>query len=475
MKSFVFPFLLSILISFQLPFHLAFSFWDDAPESLAKTANAPPDSIGYGNKMIEKQEFLTFKNGCQNSYFYSGSDSFLYLYSETSAPKIMNEGERTPLNIALVLDRSGSMQGDKLKYTLEAAKFVIDNLDEKDIVSIITYESEVQVVAEAQKVTNKQHLKNLIDKIGTGGSTNLSGGMFEGYTQVAKNKSNDYINRVLLMSDGLANQGIADSATLVKAVSAKLEETGISLSTFGVGADFNENLMQSLAEAGGNYYFINSPYEIPTIFAKEMNGLLLVAAQNLRLTIMTSSESMTLDKVYGYRYKQEGGKITIDFHDIFSKEKKAVLLRFKVNPQGTKTLLIEETIRFTEASNGQNHTLNMRTTVNFLEDPADYSKHYNETVLQQILIFESNDIMEIAMRSVDNLQYEDAKKQLQGGRKELDFFRGITPENDELARQDSLYDAYEQNIDSVKVLKGKELKNYQKDNKMRNYENRKKK
>lgn len=474
MRPLIFPFLLSVLISFQLPLDLSFTFFDsDAIEEKTKPA-VPPDSIQYKNTMGVQSQVLTFKNGSQNQYYFPGNDSFIYLYSEVEAPKIVAEGERTPLNIALVLDRSGSMGGDKLKYTLEAAKFVIDNLGEKDIVSIVTYESGVQIVAEAQKVTNKQHLKNLVDKIITGGSTNLSGGMFEGYKQVAKNKSDAYINRVLLMSDGLANQGISDSAGLVQAVANKLEETGISLSTFGVGADFNENLMQSMAEFGGNYYFISSPDEIPNIFAKELNGLLLVAAQNLTLEV-TIPDGVRLDRVFGYRFTLSGNKVSIDYRDIFSEEKKAVLFRFKVDQQWNKDLLFKEEIRFVEAATGKDQVISMETQVKFLTEPALYHTHYNKTVLQQILIFESNDVMEVAMRGVDNFRYDDAKEFLKKGREGLYRYRSVAPENEELLQQDSLYNAYEQGIDSVKVMEEHDRKNYQKDNKYKNYENRKKK
>lgn len=474
MKAFVLPYLLVVLMSIQL--FPALNNWFDSPSvnQADFSKPLPPDSIAYGNVMHENENFLRFKNGHQNRFYYSGSDSFLYLYSEVSAPKLEIIQERTPLNIALVIDRSGSMMGDKFNYTKEAAKFVIDNLNANDRVSIITYETGVQVVAESQLLTDKQHLKNLIDKLETGGSTNLSGGMFEGYAQVEKHKSIDFVNRVLLMSDGLANQGISDSATLVQAVAKKLETTGISLSTFGVGADFNENLMQSLAEYGGNYYFIGSPDEIPKIFAKELNGLLLVAAQNLTLSI-EMPDGVTLDKVFAYRYKQENKTIQVDFRDIFSEEKKAVLLRFKVDPQANHTLIFQEQIDFVKAADGSSIRIEDQTQVEFLTEPGEYSKFYNETVLQQIILFESNAYMEDAMAQIDAYDYEGAKENLKAGRYVLERYRYITPDNEELNMQDSLYNSYEINVDKVKEMKEEERKHYQKDFKMDNYEMRKKK
>lgn len=474
MKAFVVPYLLVVLLTIQLFPSLNKRTSKPPVQTTSVPALLPPDSIAYGNTMRVNENFLSFKNGHQNRFYYSGSDSFLYLYSEVSAPKIELVQERTPLNIALVIDRSGSMDGDKFKFTKDAAKFVIDNLNAKDRVSIVTYESEVQVVAESQLLSNKQHLKNLIDKLETGGSTNLSGGMFEGYTQVEKYKSNDFVNRVLLMSDGLANHGISDSATLVQAVAAKLEATGIGLSTFGVGADFNENLMQSLAEYGGNYYFIGSPDEIPNIFAKELNGLLLVAAQNLSLSI-DLPEGVVLDKVFAYRYKQENRTIKIDFRDIFSEEKKAVLFRFKVDPQANHTLVFKEQIDFIKAADGSSIQIKDMSQVGFLAEATEYSKFYNETVLQQIILFESNAFMEDAMAQIDAYDYEGAKENLKAGKQVLERYRYLTPDNEELQTQDSLYNAYEDNVDKVKEMKEEDRKHYQKGNKMQNYEMRKKK
>ncbi len=473
MKALIFPFLLSVLISFHLPFRPGHQGTADIPATSA-VKPVPPDSVEYNGTMQETTDFLSFRNGHQNLYYYPGSDSFLYLYSEISAPEVIAQGERSPLNISLVIDRSGSMSGDKLKYAKEAAKFVVQNLGPKDFVSIITYESGVQVVAAAQPVTNKQHLINLIDNVNTGGSTNLSGGMFEGFTQVQVNKSDEYVNRVLLMSDGLANVGISDSASLVQAAAKKLEETGIGLSTFGVGADFNENLMQSLAEYGGNYYFIGTPDQIPDIFAKELNGLLLVAAQNLKLRIEFPA-GVTLNKVFGYRYEQKGNTIEIDYRDIFSLETKAVLIRFKADPQSNADLLFRETATFVLASDGSNRELKTETRLKFLGEPALYHRSYNKTVLQQIVLFESNAILEEAMGQVDGRDYQGARERMNSGRQELKRYRAITPDNQELHVQDSLYNNYEDQIEEVEKMKEEERKFYQKDNKMRNYEMRKKK
>ncbi|GBL36031.1 uncharacterized protein YfbK [Filimonas sp.] len=126
----------------------------------------------------------------------------------------------------------------------------------------------------------------------------------------------------MLLSDGLANQGIVDPNQIQKIIRSKNNVEGISISTFGVGRDYNEDLMTSMAETGtGNYYFIDNAAEIAGIFKKELNNLSEVMAQNAELKI-TIPEYVNIDRVYGQPYDQQGRTLTIKLHDIFSQETK---------------------------------------------------------------------------------------------------------------------------------------------------------
>ena len=161
------------------------------------------------------------------------------------------------------------MQGAKIGYAKKAAAFVIDQLNNDDIVSVVNYDDRVEITSPSQPVKNKDILKKKIDELSDRGATNLTGGMLEGYAQAESTKKDGYVNRVLLLTDGLANAGITDPAQIKKLVEKKYTEMGIALSTFGLGADYNEDLLTQLAETGrANYYFIDSPDKIPGIFAK---------------------------------------------------------------------------------------------------------------------------------------------------------------------------------------------------------------
>jgi Ca-activated chloride channel family protein len=281
----------------------------------------------------DSSKVITMTSLLDNPYYFtSANGKELYLYVRLKSGKAPENVSRTPLNISLVLDHSGSMKAErKLEYAKEAVKFVIDNLGSADKLSLVIYDTEVDLLSASAPVTNKELLKAKVDAIRDNGSTNLSGGMLEGYAQTKSTFDPKNVNRVLLLSDGLANHGITDPLKLQDIAKQKAREEGISISTFGIGADFNEDLMTNLAENGsGNYYFINSSDKIPEIFAQELKGLLSVVAQNSKLKIKYPGYNLKLTKVFGCPYAGSEGEVLIDFKDIFSEEEKVVLLKFEI-------------------------------------------------------------------------------------------------------------------------------------------------
>jgi len=192
---------------------------------------------------------------------------------------------RTPLNLAVVLDKSGSMSGAKLEKTKQAALQLVDRLAPDDVFSLVIFSDEARVLVPAQKVDDKEALREKIESIEAGGSTALYAGVKAGARQIEEYFSDKRINRVILLSDGLANVGPSSPREL-RQLGRDLAGQGIAVTTIGVGDDYNEDLMAGLAEASdANYYYVQDTEKLPEIFAKELGDLLAVAAREIRIEI----------------------------------------------------------------------------------------------------------------------------------------------------------------------------------------------
>jgi Ca-activated chloride channel family protein len=192
---------------------------------------------------------------------------------------------RPPLNLGLVIDRSGSMAGPKMPRALEAARFAIQQLLPTDRVSVTTFDNHIETLVPNQPAADKAGIVARLNGVAPRGSTALHGGWAEGAAQVEKGLAKEALNRVVLLSDGQANVGLSDPDQIATEVHAA-KGRGVGTSTIGVGDDYNENLMQAMARAGdGNYYFIDDPKIIPEILGAELRGLVATIGTEVTLTL----------------------------------------------------------------------------------------------------------------------------------------------------------------------------------------------
>ncbi len=300
---------------------------------------------------------------------YSGGLREVIVQVEIEARK-PERGHRVPMNLALVLDRSGSMQGAKIEKARQASCVAVDQLDDDDIFSLVIFDNETELLLPAERIGGSRHrdeLKSTIDRIRPRGGTALHAGVTMGARQVRKNLDKERVNRVILLSDGIANVGPSRTSDLA-ALGRELRGEGIAVTTIGLGDDYNEDLMTALAEASSaNYYYVKDAEKLPGIFAEELGVARSLLARGVTIRI-TVPDGVRLREIIGrpeIECRDRGADITLP--ELFGAEKRRFLARCVVEEKRSEPLDVAAVELSYETAGGsrapaQSQTANVKFT-----------------------------------------------------------------------------------------------------------------
>ncbi len=311
----------------------------------------------------------------------------IFLKIGLTGSAIENE-DRSPVNIGIVLDKSGSMNGMKLIRAKEAAIIAIDRLSSQDIASVIAYNGYVEIIQAATKVTDKSYISQAIKRIYPSGATALFAGVSKGADEVRKFISRNQINRVILISDGQANVGPRTPREL-GLLGNVLGKEGISITTIGLGLGYNEDLMQNLARySGGNHAFAENANDLSLIFKNEFNDVLSVVARDARLRIQCMPGVKPI-RVLGRNSYTNGQTVEVDISHIYSKQEKYIILEVEIPamPSGRNMEIVSVSARYNNLQTKLKDTLTNSVKVQFSNSETKISKSINNDVMTATVEF----------------------------------------------------------------------------------------
>jgi Ca-activated chloride channel family protein len=358
---------------------------------------------------------------------------------EVVAPAAEVKGNRPPLSLALVIDRSGSMSGAKLEHTKDAAAFLVRRLAKDDKLALVTYDDQVDLLA-SLGTKDQSELLTLISQIFPGGTTNLSGGWLKGAEEL-KRASGEGPRKVLLLTDGQANQGITDDATLV-GVATNLQGAGIGTTTIGYGAGFNEELLTAIADsAGGKSYFAASPEDAPGIFAQEFEDLASMVAQNLSVEIRPSDEVKVVGVLNEYPATSVEGGIQIGLGDVYSEENRRVVFELHIPEMARLGVckVAELILRYvTVGDEVATHETVIPLVINMVSAEEAQGTEPDATVTEEVVILKAAQAQKEARRRADSGDFDAARKLLLDSADELGQFSLGSARADELREEASI-------------------------------------
>jgi len=310
---------------------------------IVPAAGQAPDALVSLTSRISHP--LVFAGEAQEVYLHLG----LRAAERPAAPRL-------GMNLALVIDRSGSMASeDKLRFAKSAAEQLVSRLRPDDRLAIVAYDDQIRTVVPSTPAGEKDGFFSAIRALEPGNSTDLCGGLMRGYEEVLTHLDVARLNGVLLVSDGLANAGVKEPAEIAKRA-AECRTRGVRISTMGMGLDYDEDLLCGVAQnAGGNYYYVDQAEAVGRYLDQELDELGRVIARDLEVRVELG-EGVELRQLFGFVHRVEGRTVIVPLRDMVSGQGGKVVLRLGVAcAAGKSAPLAAASLRYVEAVTREPH------------------------------------------------------------------------------------------------------------------------
>lgn len=392
----------------------------------ATTTKAPESpkaacAAGAGAKATAKLGAATLNAGLSASSILRGGGGDVYASFEITTDNVATT-QRPPLNLALVIDRSGSMSNGRIEHAQSAAIGIIDRLGDTDHVALVQYDDSANVVVPsiAMDKLGKEKLRSAIRGIQLGGSTNLHGGLVLGRDEVQKSFKQAQVSRVILLSDGQANAGVVDPRQIADTARVAANQ-GVRITSVGIGLDFNEDLMEAIAEAGrGQYHFVKAASDLDKVIAGELAGIQATIATNVELHLKAPCAGGQIAEVLGYESRRDGDTVIVPMADLSGNDSRKLLVKIDV-PDADKGSIgaLHGELVFKDATGGEIKRTSISLGVDRTEDAQIATASADKDVMAQVIQLDAAQSMRQAAQAYEKGDRDQALRVLEQSRRDI--------------------------------------------------------
>lgn len=357
-------------------------------------------SIDYDNKILD-------------------SDDTFLLQIGVATQNVVNREKANKVNVSLVIDNSGSMDGGKLEKVKTALKVFVKGLKQEDIISIIKFDGNARLVLNATKIKDVSALDKMIDGIYPAGSTNIHEGMMLGYQEAEKHNTREYNSKVILLTDGMTNTGITNQEIILKN-SKEFNDKGIDISTIGVGSQLDFDLLRKIANngRGSNYFIGDTEKDIQKTFIDELESLLYNIGKRPKLSI-NLPKGMKIKKFYGYQPQYiSDHQVKVELENLDCGQTQIFLLEVEKNEIQDRTI----STSLTYEKNDEIKTSNSKKNYNFFTETTEIELKKNYQIAKMI-----SELKQAAKDFSEN-NAGSAKRTIQNI---IDYYNSFSDKNDE--------------------------------------------
>jgi Ca-activated chloride channel family protein len=336
---------------------------------------------------------------------------YLRVSLEGIAPR--EEGARVFANVALIIDKSGSMKGDRIEQAKEAALMAVERLGDQDVLGVVAYSDEAHVIWNAGALRDTDELRQSIRELEAEGRTALYAGVSQGIRELREFVDPYKVNRVILLSDGLANVGPSSPREL-EALGREAAREGISVTTIGLGLGYNEDLMTRLALASdGNHAFVEDPDDLVSIFNEEFGDVLAAVGSDVEI-IIDCPDGFEPVRVLGREARIEDGKVRLKLNQVYGKQEKYLVVELNVSEKRAqgKARAAQVEVNYTDLASKRRASVKGEAELSFSASERDVKSSVDKDVLAAVTTQIATERSEKAVTLRDSGKMDEAKQVL---------------------------------------------------------------